>query len=81
MTRLCLRFLTACLALGTGPLWAHPGHLSGLAGHDHWVAGAAIGLAIALGIYGALKGRKSDGQTQEAESDEAAEDDKAEAPA
>ncbi|WP_424972011.1 DUF6732 family protein [Dinoroseobacter sp. S76] len=81
MTRFCFRFLLACLALSAGPLWAHPGHLSGLAGHDHWVAGAAIGLAIALGIYGALKGRKSEGASEETESEEAVEDDSAEAPA
>ncbi|MEM9393681.1 MAG: DUF6732 family protein [Pseudomonadota bacterium] len=40
------------------PARAHPGHLETLAGHDHWIAGAAIGLSIALGIWGALKGKK-----------------------
>lgn len=35
---------------------AHPGHLAGLAGHDHWIAGAAIGAAIALGAWSAVKG-------------------------
>ncbi|MGX9856737.1 DUF6732 family protein [Limimaricola variabilis] len=39
---------------------AHPGHMTDLAGHDHWVAGAAIGLAIALGLWGALKGGRSE---------------------
>jgi len=43
-----------------GPASAHPGHLAGLAGHDHWVAGAAIGVAIAVGLWGALKGRRQD---------------------
>lgn len=42
---------------GTGAQ-AHPGHLAETAGHNHWVAGAAIGLAILAGVYGALKGRK-----------------------
>lgn len=37
---------------------AHPGHWGELAGHDHWVAGAAIGLAGLAAIWGALKGKK-----------------------
>ena len=39
---------------------AHPGHWADLAGHDHWVAGAAIGLAGLAAIWGALKGKKKD---------------------
>jgi len=39
---------------------AHPGHIAVVAGHDHWVAGAAIGLAVVLGIWGALKGKDAD---------------------
>ena len=38
---------------------AHPGHWGELAGHDHWVAGAAIGLAGLAAIWGALKGKKA----------------------
>ena len=37
---------------------AHPGHWGELAGHDHWVAGAAIGLAGLAALWGALKGKK-----------------------
>ena len=37
---------------------AHPGHLVDAVGHNHWVAGAAIGAAIAVGVLGALKGRR-----------------------
>lgn len=51
-----------------GPTLAHPGHLADLAGHDHWVAGAAIGIAVVIGLLGALKGRKD-------ESEEVVEDD------
>lgn len=40
-----------------GAAFAHPGHLIEAAGHDHWLAGAAIGAAIAAGIWGALKGK------------------------
>lgn len=39
---------------------AHPGHWGELAGHDHWVAGAAIGLAGLAAIWGALKGKTAD---------------------
>ena len=38
---------------------AHPGHWGELAGHDHWVAGAAIGLAGLAALWGALKGKKA----------------------
>ncbi len=38
---------------------AHPGHWGELAGHDHWVAGAAIGLAGLAAILGGLKGQKT----------------------
>lgn len=56
------------------PALAHPGHLETLAGHDHWVAGAAIGLAIALGLWGALKGKKdseTEAQADDTEEEEA----------
>lgn len=67
-----MRFiLTGFLIAGGTAAQAHPGHLADLAGHDHWVAGAAIGIAILTGIYGALKG-KSD--TAEAEADDAEEE-------
>lgn len=60
---------TAPLAGTALPAAAHPGHLAGLAGHDHWVAGAAIGAAVAVGVWGALKGRRKKGAaTQEPES-------------
>ncbi|WP_425092787.1 DUF6732 family protein [Tropicimonas sp. S265A] len=77
MLRPNLAFASAVLILAPVSAMAHPGHLGALAGHDHWVAGAAIGLAIALGLYGALKGKKS----TEAEPDEAEEDAPEETPA
>lgn len=62
-----MKYLPLFLLFATGAN-AHVGHIGTLAGHDHWVAGAAIGLAAAVTIWGALKGsRKSD-------SDEVAED-------
>ena len=35
---------------------AHPGHLADVAGHDHWVAGIALGAAIGAAVWGWLKG-------------------------
>lgn len=46
-------------ALLAGPAAAHPGHLADVAGHDHWVAGAAIAIALGLGIREIIKGKKS----------------------
>ena len=56
------------------PANAHPGHLADLAGHDHWVAGAAIGIAAVIGLLGALKGRKDEaGELAEEEETDTAE--------
>lgn len=62
-----MRLLTFVLAVTGGAAQAHTGHIADLAGHDHWVAGAAIGLAILTGIYGALKGESD--QAEEPEDD------------
>lgn len=43
---------------------AHPGHWADVAGHDHWVAGAAIAVAGLAAIWGALKGKKAKDQTE-----------------
>ena len=51
--------LTLILILTGAPAFAHVGHLGEVAGHDHWVAGAAIGAAVLVGLWGALKGAKS----------------------
>ncbi|WP_368184778.1 DUF6732 family protein [Aestuariibius sp. HNIBRBA575] len=50
--------LTVLFTTLAGGAYAHPGHLIELAGHDHWVAGGAIGAAILAGLWGALKGKK-----------------------
>lgn len=70
--------LTLPVVLAAGPAAAHPGHLAaGLAGHDHWVAGAAVGAAVLAGVLAALKGRRR----PETEPAEDASPDEAEAPA
>jgi hypothetical protein len=63
-------FHTLALALlWAAPAAAHPGHIADVAGHDHWIAGVAIGAAIAAAAWGWLKGRKQDAET--AQSDDA----------
>ena len=65
MIRLSIGFL------GFGaPALAHPGHIETLAGHDHVSAGILIGIAIAIGVYGALKGK--DEEPEETPEEEAA---------
>ena len=51
-------FLTLMFAVFGQSATAHPGHWAELAGHGHWVAGAAIGLAVVAGLWGVLKGEK-----------------------
>lgn len=37
------------------PALAHPGHLAQQAGHTHWPALAALGVALAIGVTAALR--------------------------
>ncbi|GGO59225.1 hypothetical protein SAMN05444398_10946 [Roseovarius pacificus] len=67
-------FIAALLAAGSAQ--AHPGHLSEVAGHGHWLGAAALGAAIAIGLWAGLKGRKA---AQDAEAEEAADEDAQEA--
>lgn len=54
-----MRYILMMLGtLAAGPASAHVGHLGGFGGHDHWVAGAAIGLAAGIALWGKLKGAK-----------------------
>lgn len=53
-----MKKLTVFTILFASPAAAHPGHLGGLAGHDHWVAGIAIGAAVGVSIWGILKERR-----------------------
>lgn len=65
---------TLALLLSGGPAFAHVGHLGDLAGHDHWVAGAAIGAAVLVGLWGALKGAKAKDSDAEQPQDPAKDD-------
>lgn len=62
-----MKRLAVILGMSGSSAAAHPGHLADLAGHDHWVAGAAIGLAILTGLYGALKGKTPPAEEVDAE--------------
>jgi len=67
-----MRFLLP-LCLLTAPAHAHVGHLGEVASHDHWVAGAAIGVAAAVTLWGLLKGKKDAEPEDEAVEEEEAE--------
>ncbi len=68
-----MRVLLSLMLVFTGSAaMAHPGHWADLAGHDHWVAGAAIGLAGLAAIWGALKGKKAEEEAPEEELEEEA---------
>lgn len=69
-----IRFLFPLLLLGA-PAMAHVGHLGEMAGHDHWVAGAALGAALAVSLWGALKGKKD--KAEDETPDEADEEEEA----
>ncbi len=66
--------LTITLICVGSSAMAHPGHWADVAGHDHWVAGAAIGLAGIAAIWGVLKGKK---EKEAAEAEEALEEENA----
>ena len=56
-----MKAMIATIAIFWGSVAAaHPGHLIEVAGHGHWLAGAAIGLAIAIGLAQGLRGKKGD---------------------
>lgn len=61
MIRLGLIFLSLAM-----PATAHTGHIGELAGHDHVSAGILIGIAIAIGVLGAL-GKSDEDESQEEE--------------
>lgn len=66
--------LTMLLCLMPGAALAHVGHLGDLAGHDHVVAGIALGAAVGAAIWGWLAGgpdRADEEATPEAEEPQA----------
>lgn len=65
--------LPLILLFAAGPALAHVGHLGDLAGHDHWVAAGALGLAGLVAVWGALKGKTKAPKPETEQSDEQAE--------
>ncbi|MEJ6396931.1 DUF6732 family protein [Yoonia sp. 208BN28-4] len=65
--------ITLCALVCASSAAAHPGHWGEVAGHDHWLAGAAIGIAIIIGLAGAAKGRKKGDAPEASDEDEAEE--------
>jgi len=63
--------LIFCLLMIAGTAEAHVGHITGVAGHDHWAIGAAIGAIAVAGLLGALKGRKKPTKKAEPEGEPA----------
>lgn len=68
-----LLMTTAILSLTALPAMAHVGHLGEVAGHGHWGAIILLGGAAAVGLWGALKGKK-DADKAAAEDAETGED-------
>ncbi len=64
--------LTMIACFGATAALAHVGHLGGMAAHDHWVAGAAIGVAAAITLWGVIKGKSKQAEetSDEAEPEE-----------
>ncbi|WP_137702463.1 DUF6732 family protein [Marimonas lutisalis] len=64
-----MRIFTTLLAtLLASAAQAHPGHLAEVAGHGHWLGAAAIGAAIAIGLWKAAQDKKA--SREEAPEDE-----------
>ncbi len=68
-----MRYFLIFAMLGT-PVFAHTGHLAEVAGHGHWLGAAALGGAIAIGLWAGLRSRKSDAEEAVEEAAEDAED-------
>ena len=62
-------FLTILFVFGASAASAHVGHFGNLAGHDHWVAAGALGVAGLVAVWGALKGKKPDEKTPQPEAE------------
>ncbi|QQA43194.1 DUF6732 family protein [Pelagovum pacificum] len=70
-----MRILIPLMTLLAQPALAHPGHIAEVAGHGHWIALGAIGLAAVVGALGARKRAKEKAETapdQEADAEPSA---------
>ncbi|KGM50441.1 DUF6732 family protein [Pseudooceanicola atlanticus] len=75
-----MRLLLAIpLALTAGPALAHVGHLGEVAGHGHWLGAAALGAAIAIGLWQGLRNKGEAEDEAEPESEEISDEEPQEA--
>ena len=58
---------------------AHPGHMAEVADHGHWLGAAALGAAIAIGLWAGLRARKDAASSRDEAEDETADDELKEA--
>lgn len=66
--------LTVIFLFAGSSAFAHPGHWAEVAGHGHWIAGAAIALAGLAALWGASKEKaadKADAEDEELEEETA----------
>jgi hypothetical protein len=63
-------FFAIAVIAAPGAAFAHVGHVGEVAGHDHWIAIAAVGIAAAVWAAGKLKGRSEESE-QDEQADEA----------
>ena len=75
MLRTCI-FIA--FSLTPGAALAHVGHVGELAGHDHWIAIAAVGVAAAVWAAGKLKGEAAETEADDEAQAESAEPTRAE---
>ncbi len=67
------------MIFAAGVAAAHPGHLAEVAGHGHWLGAAAIGAAIAIGLWASLKDRQKPRDAEAEAREEAGEEELQEA--
>ncbi|SFO86083.1 DUF6732 family protein [Tranquillimonas alkanivorans] len=65
-----MKTLTLLTILAPGVAQAHTGHVGEVAGHDHWVAGAAIGVAIGLSLWAIWKEKGARARSEDEASDQ-----------
>ncbi len=61
--------MTLVFAGLAGPALAHPTHIIDVAGHNHWLAAAAIAAAAAAALWQAKKGKDAEAEEAEEETD------------
>ncbi len=52
-------FTIAAAITLAAPAFAHPGHVEEAAGHTHWLAVAAAGAAIVIGLWFGVRRRRA----------------------